>query len=346
MSMTTTIGPTIDLISAAGFDNMNRIGAAGSHGRLRALEDDPRWDSAYVLSERAGALVGATPMYRCRAGAWPDVAYAAETWNRSFAAASPAKSVLMGGRSDLQSSVFLSDDAVTEELVRSVTRRCAEWAGDSEYLLLPYFSGPDWTALSESLGSTVSWQCVGHEASFLAPFPTAPGVQLPRRVRQTLSRDDRNSRSHGIEARVTSWDEANLSGVAAQLIAEHNARFGSADHSVLVESRMAAWQQTPGIDLLVFHAWSATGSDGFVTALVWRDTLELFEIGLCGEPGAERHSLYVELVFRAPMAFAAENELRCITTGLAAGVPKAARGASFSPVYCGVASLADVRAIL
>ncbi len=76
-------------------------------------------------------------------------------------------------------------------------------------------------------------------------------------------------------ASVAPWQDA--APETAELIAEHNLRLGQPDHPEFVRMRYAQWAECARV--LVFDA-RAGSHHGVLTALVWRDGLELHEIGL------------------------------------------------------------------
>jgi hypothetical protein len=310
-------------------------GAAGSYGRLCQLEQDPRWETRYVAVTDDDQLVSVIPLYRARMSYWPDPAYAPGTWLDDSAAMTPDQVVLVGGRRDFLTGLHHAAGMRLADVLSTIAASAMDWFGDDVYLALPFIFEPE--AISLDAGSILTWRLIGHEARFTVPFPQASDLALPAKVRKHLRRDDRARARHGVVSEVTSWARANKDMRAARLIAEHNMRLGTADHEMLAEVRMSEWARLDDVELVAFEAHADSDqADGVVTALVWQDQLELFDIGLSGAPGEPRFAVYSELIFNAPFAFATRRGLRVITTGLATETAKAARGALLTPLVYGI----------
>jgi hypothetical protein len=82
---------------------------------------------------------------------------------------------------------------------------------------------------------------------------------------------------------------------------------------------------------------------GVETAVLWNNELDLREIGLAGEEGADRRAAYLDLVFRQPIAFAQSRRLRRIRLGMGAEMVKTGRGAVLQDLHGGVLTASDAR---
>src|SRR5262249_34661327 len=111
------------------------------------------------------------------------------------------------------------------------------------------------------------------------------------------------------------------------------------DHPEFAAMRYQQWELCPSVRLVVFRA-ATSGVSGVLTALVWRNDLELYEIGLTGTEGPHRLAVYLSLMFHQPFAFARQEKLNNIRAGTASEVPKSSRGATLRNLYGGVLSAA------
>jgi hypothetical protein len=308
------------------FDRLDTsCGPAGSHARLVQLERDRRWSAEYLCAYEGGTLLAAVPLYRLRKGAWPDPSYdpAALGLDQPLA---PADITVVGGRSGLLSTLHVASEIVgsrrhirlIEELLAREPRRS---------LLLPFLTEDQQRPWKEILGARLRHEVLGADARFDRPLA---GAELPRKVRQTLARDQRRAESYGVESAVTTWSEVRAS--AAGLIAANNQAYGLPDAEQLVDFRIRQWEACEGVRVVVLTA-KAHGEHGLTVGVIWRDWMDLQEMGLTGAPGDLRRTLYAQLLFHLPVRLArSHGGVRHIRAGLKAEQPKAIRGASFVPL--------------
>ncbi|GIH27850.1 hypothetical protein Aph01nite_61600 [Acrocarpospora phusangensis] len=310
-------------------------GAAGTRARLLSVETDGRWRHRYVAAESAGrgftGLAALLPVYWPSGRSWPDPAYAPAGWpipDLSPAEVAPDRCLLVGGVYDRRTALHLPDDAA---LARDCLREVARIAVESDRcLIFPYVYARARRILDAATGGRIRWGVLEHEARFHDVLRTEG---TPARVRGVLRRDRRIIEQAVTTASVVPWQAA--APRAAGLIAEHNLRLGQLDDPEFVRMRYAQWADCAGVRVIVFDA-RAGSQHGVLTALVWRDSLELHEIGLPPSDDPARLALYLDLIFHRPYAYARENGLNTIRAGTAARTPKASRGATFEPLLGGV----------
>ncbi len=331
-----TIGSLRDL-DAQEFDRLDMsCGPVGSHARLVQLERDYRWSTEYLCARENGILLAAVPLYRLKKGAWPDPSYDPATWGVGQLT-SPGETTVVGGRSGLLSSLHVASAIrgtrrhirLIEELVTRESRTS---------LILPFLTdnalGP-WQAI---LGSHLECQVLGADARFDRQFA---GERLSKKVRQTLSRDQRMAEKYGVESSVRAWGE--VSSFAAGLIARNNRAKGLPDAEQLVDFRVRQWEACDGVSVVVLAA-EAQGERGVVVCVIWRDWIDLQEVGLTGTPSDVRQTLYAQLLFHLPVRLARQSgAVRQIRAGLRAEQAKAIRGASFVPLTGGIFNLSSLR---
>ncbi|MFV2088602.1 hypothetical protein [Micromonospora sp. LOL_021] len=316
------------------------IGTAGTHSRLLGLERDTRWTTRYSVVHDTEGIAAATPIYLCGASRWLDPAYDPAVWASGREASEtwqPRRTVVLAGRADLRSSLHVAPRARTPWVLRALLQDAADVAG-VQHVAIPYIFDHDRRFLNIYAGPALRWRQLGAEASFYPPF--ADLTRLPSKIRSVLKRDLAAIRRHEVVSRVDDWTNRRPEELEADvyLIAAHKARFGLPDHPELVALRMSHWTRVSHVQPLVFHARTAH-IEGVLTALLWSNELELHELGLSGEPSRERQAVYAELVFHAPMRFAASHGLTRIRAGLEASTAKYVRGATLAPVFTAVTTM-------
>ncbi|HET7015534.1 MAG TPA: hypothetical protein VFI65_16570 [Streptosporangiaceae bacterium] len=318
------------------FDRLDATcGPAGCHSRLLQLERDRRWSTEYLCAREGGTLLAAVPLYRLKKGAWPDPSYDPATWGLETPPPPADATTVVGGRSGLLSTLHLASEIIgsrrhvrlIEELLVREPRRS---------LLLPFLTESQLRPWKEVLGSRLAHEPLGSDARFDRPLAGAP---LPRSVRKTLNADQRMAESLGIESAVSTWSE--VRSFAAGLIAEGNRAHGLPDAEQLVDFRIRQWEACEGASVVVLTA-KAHGEHGLTVGVIWRNWMDLQEMGLTGVPGDLRRSLYAQLLFHLPIRFARQlGGVRHIRAGLKAEQPKAIRGASFVPLNGGTFSVSE-----
>ena len=370
-----TVGDQLLVDSIAGvpadaFDCLDTsAGAAGCYHRLRQREMDGRWQVAYALQGPADAPTAVLPGYIRRGVDWPDPAYDISAWTRPLYLTVPGGSpsgphdgshrelhgelpsgsdlgpatlaadqcVFIGGCADLRSALHLGPADRTQTGASRLLAAFAR-ANPGRFLVFPYLYRADRDLVDDATGGRCWWTLLGRESYF--PRLTEPDREagLGSRVRGVLRHDRRLIASAGLVAAVTDWSDAPAD--TAELIAAHNTRKGSPDHPEFVALRHDQWADCPSVRVVVFSVRSGSVR-GVLSALVWRDQLELAEVGLAGPDGPVRLACYLDLLFHQPIRFAAAHGLTAIRAGLAAEVPKKSRGARLREVYGGVLGPAD-----
>jgi hypothetical protein len=322
-------------LDAREFDRLDiSCGPVGSYSRLAQLERDYRWSTEYLCARESGVLLAAVPLYRLKKGAWPDPSYDPAMWGLDQPM-SPSDTTVVGGRSGLHSSLHVAPAIngtwrhvrLIEELLTHEPRRS---------LLLPYLTENELVPWGKILGSHLDCQVLGADARFDGHLA---GDILPRKVRQTLNRDQRMAERYGVETSARAWSE--ISSFAAGLIAHNNRAKGMPDAEQLVDFRIRQWEACEGVSVVVFTA-KAHGEHGVVVCVIWRDWIDIQEIGITGTPSDVRRVLYAQLLFHLPVRLARRSGgVRHIRAGLRAEQAKAIRGASFIPLSGGMFSFSS-----
>jgi len=318
------------------FDRLDAsCGPVGCHSRLMQLERDRRWSTEYLCAHEGSTLLAVVPLYRLKKGPWSDPSYDPATWGLDTHFPSADATTVVGGRSGLLSTLHIASEIVgsrrhirlIEELLVREPRRS---------LLLPFLTESQLRPWKEILGSRLKHEPLGADARFDHPLAGAPP---PRKVRKTLNADQRMAERYGIESAVTTWSE--VRSFAARLIAKNNQAYGLPDAEQLVDHRIRQWEACEGVSVVVLTA-KAYGEQGMTVGVIWRNWIDLQEMGLTGTPSDLRRTLYAQLLFHLPIRFArAHGGVRHIRAGLKAEQPKAIRGANFVPLTGGTFSFSE-----
>lgn len=326
---------TLRDLDAQEFDRLDAsCGPVGCHSRLLQLERDRRWSTEYLCAYEGSTLVAAVPLYRLKASAWPDPSYDPASWGLDQPLP-PADFTVVGGRSGLLSSLHVASGiSATWRHVRLIEELLAREPRRS--LLLPFLTENQLEPWKEVLGPGLKHQVSGADARFERPLAAAV---LPRKVRQTLNADQRTAERFGVESAVRTWSE--VRSFAAGLIARNNRAYGLPDAEQLVDFRIRQWEACEDVSVVVLTA-NALGEQGVMVGVIWRDWIDLQEMGITGEPSAVRRTLYAQLLFHLPIQFACRHGgVRHIRAGLKSEQPKAIRGASFVPLTGGMFSFSS-----
>jgi hypothetical protein len=322
-------------IPADRFDALDpAAGGSGSHARLRQRESDGRWEARYLCCWEDGRLLAAVPLYRPRFGAWPDPWYDPAAWRLpgpQSAACTPRRSLVVGGCSGLRSTLHVDPDLRSSERFAEVLARIARIAAEQDRgLVVPYLYPESAEALVRAGGGRI-------EPGVIARDGVLRGFDRPDweagvgwRVRKHLNEDRRLIAAVQPAVSFLPWSQ--VEDRACKMIAEHAGSKDRPDHPELVRMRYREWAECEGARCLAITGESANVT-GVVAAVVWRDELDLIEIGLDGFQGRERLAVYVDLVFHAPMAYAREHGLRVIRLGVEATLAKSLRGVEIVDLY-------------
>lgn len=352
-SADTTDGPVqFDLIdSIAGvpardFDRLDSsAGAAGCYDRMRQRESDGRWRRTYLrcVDGDSGRLRALIPLYRSRGRNWPDPAYDPRTWDLPAGAADECTaegSVIVGSYADLRTGLHVEPELRTPENLRELLARIAAVAAEeNRCLIFPFVFEDAQRALASAEGA-IEWKTLGQEAQLRGVADPAWESKLVGRMRRNFRLDRAAIAAAGLGESIHAWHE--VEEPVSDLIAEHNIRLGRFDHAEFVKLRSRQWDRCEAVEFFVFATESST-VEGYITAWIWEDELDLYEIGLRGEPGPDRFAAYVDLAFAQPLRFAQARGLNRIRMGMAAEQTKSVRGADFAHVYGGVLNARETK---
>jgi hypothetical protein len=326
------------------FDQLdNSAGSSSCYQRMLQRHTDGRWHARYLRWREGGQLRALVPLYRSRGTSLPDPAYdpANWAWPNQPADKSGQEYLLVGGCADYRTGLHADAGArAPAELRRLLTRAAQAASEDGLCLAFPFMYSDAMGILAEVTSGAATWTLLGREAWIRGLAAPDWEEQLPSKVRYVLRRDRRLIREAGLLSGVTTWPE--VKDWASILIAEHNIRKGQFDQPDFVHVRYEEWQRTSQVELIAF---TVTDGDfrGVLTALIWQDQLELYEIGLSGRESPGRLAAYLALLFHLPFNLAADRGLAEIRAGLAAEIPKNSRGAELVDLYGGILGAADTQ---
>jgi hypothetical protein len=302
------------------------LGALGSRGRLVQHTGDPRWQARYVVVRDGGTLAAAVPVFLGRVGRWSDQIHQPSDWGWPDALVQE-KSALVGGRLEIRGSLRCADDPAVLRAVADVCRE--ELAGREVFL---GYLDEQQQRLAEAVFGPVDWLVRYEDFDYAEAVVRGDLANVPRAVRQSIRAGERKAEQLGIEAVVVPW--ADYDGTGCELIAAQNRRKGMTDHAALVGFRLDQWEECGEVSVYVAHA-TMGDEEGAVTLLVYRDEVEVYEVGLPDGDGPSRRTLYSCLTFDEPRKLARELGLTTIRAGLDAAQPKKIRGAQPVERACG-----------
>jgi hypothetical protein len=300
------------------------LGALGSPGRLEQHSHDPRWTPRFVLVRQDGALRAALPIFLGHGLQWSDQIHNPQDWGHPHAP-TPDKSALVGGRLEIRGSLRCAADPAVLAAVADGLADVPELAGRE--LFLGYLA-PDQRELAERIFGPIDWLAAADDFTFPEPVVRGSLMDLPQPVRYTIRHGERKIAERDVLTEVSTWTEHD--GAAGELIAEHNERKGQPDHPELVRYRMDRWAECPEVTPLVVEAIAGAGPDalaGAATLLLYRDEVEIYEVGIPDDGHPDRHDLYLHLTFHEPRRIAQERGARLVRSGFGAPRPKLLRGA-------------------
>ncbi|MDT3400331.1 hypothetical protein RKE29_27600 [Streptomyces sp. B1866] len=316
------------------FDELDKdLGPAGAWGRLLALEGDRRWRIEYhTFSSNTDRPLAVVPVYRRRVKKWPNSFYTPHLVDADSVPTTD-ECLLVGGRDGVSSSLHVRPDARSPEVYREILQ--AIWASYPEkyrYLYFPCFPQAQLDLVNAALPTKLLRAPIGQDARLDRLFGDWEKSLLSKQ-RSTLRRDVVDSQRLGVRTAVFSWSEARKQ--AAPLIVEHHRRKAMVDHPDFVDFRVRQWEAQPGVRILVYKAWSPSVT-GFLVAAVWKEWMDLLEIGLSPGGADERRCVYAQLIAHLPASTAKAMNLTKVRAGLSAKQAKSARGAYFSEIESGL----------
>lgn len=330
MTLSTEVTDSLDGVRADELLALDgTVGALGSRGRLVQHSHDPRWAPLYVLVRDGGRLRAALPIFLGHGAQWSDPIHNPEDWGYSQPLV-PEKSALIGGRLEIRGSLRCADEQAVIATVTDAVSGISELRGRE--LFFGYLP-PDQRPIAETIFGPVDWMAEYDDFTFPEEVIRGSLMDLPQPVRYTIRHGDRKAAELGIVTEVTPWRD--YDGSACELIAAHNKRKDQVDHPELVRYRMDRWDECDEVTVLVVHTSGDAAVDGALTLLLFRDEVEVYEVGLPEEDSADRHALYIHLTFSEPRRIAREQKCRVVRAGFGAPRPKRIRGAEAVPRHCG-----------
>jgi hypothetical protein len=334
----------LDSVDAGRFNALDPgCSALCCHGHTLIRENDGRWRVRYLRCvDDAGELAAVIPLYTSKAESWSDPAYDPATWpfDAAPAALAPSAALLVGGRSDLRSSLHARPDLLASPDLRRVLARVAALAAEEgRGLVLPYLPPASREALTRAGGERISWALLGRAARLRGVTEPDWHARIGSHARATLRKDQRLFDSVPMKVAVRTWPE--VEDYACAMFAEHNVGLGSPDHPEIARLRNRELMDCAEVELVVFtceteHVFAV------VAGLVWNGELILHELGLRGDGGErERLAVYLNLSFHESVRYARERGLRDVLLGMKATATKSSRGCVFEDVYGGVLGVAD-----
>lgn len=330
----------------AGFNRLDPGGGAMCcHGHTLIREHDGRWRARYLrcLDER-GELAALIPLYTSAAETWPDPAYDPASWDFPEGGydggLTPATALLVGGRSDLRSSLHVRADLLASaQLRRVLAYLSALAAGEGRGLVLPYLPPAAREALDRAADGRIAWTRLGRAAWLRGVTEPDWTARIGAHARATLRKDELLFQAVPMTARTPPWAE--IEDLAYEMFAEHNLSLGSPDHPEIARLRAREFQDCGEVEPVAFTC-ASENVFAVMGALVWQDELVLNEIGIRGTGrDRERLAVYLKLVFHESVRYARARGLRDVMLGMKAAAPKSSRGCVFEDVYGGVIGVED-----
>lgn len=309
------------------FDELDdRLGPAGSRARLLSLEGDSRWDVRYHKFTHRGTPVAVVPVYRRRAKEWPSPLYTPAFEGQRNSPVPPGRCAVVGGRDGMISSLHVRADMRRPGVYRSIlTTLSGAYRERGMHLYLPHFRADELDLISSALDTLPRRELTGADARLDGLFGEW-GQSLLSKQRATLRHDLADSARLGVQTAVCGWDD--VADHAAPLIASHYQAKGTPEHGLLVDRRVREWARCPEFEIMAFTA-GAGDVQGVLVALIWRDWMDLLEIGMSHGHSEVRRCVYAQLIAHIPAAVGKARGLRKLRAGPAARMAKAARGAFF-----------------
>lgn len=320
---------TLDDLGADEFFELdNAVGVLGCLGRVVQLSDDPRWEPQYIVVRDGSRLCAALPIYLGQGTQWSDQIHSPQAWGYPGSPV-PDKSALIGGRLEIRGSLRCRNEP---EVLRAVSDACASIPELRGRELFFGYLDPRQQRLAEALFGPVEWLAEFEDFAYPEEVVLGSLADLPREVRQTIRHGERKIAEYQIVVDAVPWRD--YRGSACELIAAHNKCKDTADHPALVRYRMDQWDECEEVTVLVLHA-GAGDEKGAVTLLLFRDELEVYEVGLPDQVSPFRRAMYACLTFHEPRRVARSYGLRTMRAGLGSATPKRLRGAQAVPRRCG-----------
>lgn len=329
------------------FDRLDpAVGVVDCHAKVEQREADGRWRVTYVHGTDGDQTKAAIPLYASQSPDWSDPAYDPRTWALPPAVREDCtanRCLVVESYEDRRSGLHVECSARQPQQLRQILTVMARVAaGQDRCLSFPYFSSAARDVLSAAAGGRIAWASLGPEAQIRDLADPGWESSQPKRVRYNLRHDKDLIAAAAIISGQCSWPE--IEDTASDLIATQNIKKGQPDHPEFVRMRHQQWADCPQAELIVFTARSAVVT-GVETAVLWNNELDLREIGLAGDEGADRRAAYLDLVFRQPIRFAQARGLRRIRLGMGVEKVKSGRGAVLQDLHGGVLTASDARRI-
>ena len=307
-----------------------RCGATSSYSRLKELESDRTWITAYAIDSSGESLRGFIPFYTTKAQTWVNSPYDPANWG--LQPQSPSTSVVLGSVRDVRSTLSIAPGENVQSVLGGLLN-AIESSVAQRKILLPHYAESDYQQLSECFGNRAKWSRTVVHCDFTGVDDRDWESKLSKIPRRERRRDREHIRSLGLKSYIRPWldDDERYLG----LIVQHAQRFGVEEHLGLVRRRYDRWRRCDDVVLLSNFGMRDEEILSFGTILQWRDQLILYEAGFPGDDGAQRLALYTLTLSEGPVAYARENGIRIIRLGFTTEGFKKRRGAALESHYYG-----------
>src|SRR5712691_2184546 len=199
---------SVDLFSLDGLST--RCCGLTSRGRLKQLERDSRWESAYVVSRLGGRVVGVVPCASLRIRKWPDPAYDVGLLLGGDGSTG-LDWMLVGGRAD-RAAGFLCDrtlpaDVLSKVAVLSGHEVRALSREQGRRIASVYASEQESKLLRTVIGESVSSTLLTHESRIEVQGDGVADylASLSPSHREIVRRDWRQRDASGVRSRAVEW---------------------------------------------------------------------------------------------------------------------------------------------
>ena len=306
-----------------------------TRARLTDLERDPRFDTLFALVRCHGDPVLALSAYSPRLSQWTDPAYDVASVLDLAAGADATDFCLLGGRADLRCEALRAngaDERLADGAARLAIRAAQDAAAEAGRRCALLYVDDGLLHRAAVSAGVVSSAIVGHRYVIADIGTDLAGYlrQLGASRRSLVRRDLRRLGDTGLQADMCAW--ADVLDEAVPLIAAVKAGHRQPDLPALIRYRLTRRSADPDVECVAFAIWQ----DGRLTAVtigwVYGSVLELYEVGLPGEPAQDRGLRYLEVMFYAPLRYMWSRGLRTLDLALESGHPKTLRGATGHPL--------------
>jgi hypothetical protein len=223
-------------------------------------------------------------------------------------------------RETIEAAASLAGALIHAEARRLGRRPAALYVPESEQPFLMHALGP--ACRRYDVAAEARLPIVGeYESDYLAALPSSH--------RSVVRRDWRERTRRGLVSRAVPWTDVldRATGMIAAVAHAH----GSLDHPLLIQDRLARWLENAELTTVAFVVDTPERAILAISfGWVWRDTFQVYEVGLAVRSTPGRHLAYVEALIYAPLRYAQAARCASISLGLDAAEPKRLRGATIT----------------